>query len=122
MRKLRVLIADDDHDLVLSLTALLRTEGYEAFGVHHGGDVVETVGECAPDVLLLDVGLPQQSGYEIARVLRDRYGSAQPVIVAITGRNRPADRQLSQMHGFAHYFTKPFEPKELLAVLSSLVH
>jgi len=100
---------------------LLRDEGHEVLGVHHGGDVVETVGDFAPDVLLLDIGLPQTSGYEIVRTLRERYGSARPVIVAITGRGGPAARRLSEMVGFDRHFTKPFEPKELLATLSSLV-
>ncbi len=121
-RKLRVLVADDDYDLVASLSTLLRDQGYEVRGVHHGGDVVESVAEFAPDALLLDIGLPQQSGYEIARVLRERYGSARPVIVAITGRNTPVDQRLSQMLGFDRHFTKPFDPKELLASLTSLVH
>ena len=121
-RKFRVLVADDDHDLVLTLTTLLRSEGYEAFGVHHGGDVVETVAEFAPDALLLDIGMPKMSGYEIVRALKDRYGSARPVIVAITGRGGPVDLRLSEMVGFDHHFTKPFEPKELLAKLSSLLH
>jgi len=120
-RKLRVLVADDDHDLVLALTLLLRGEGHEVLGVHHGGDVVETVGEFAPDALLLDIGLPKMSGYEIVRALRERYGSARPVIVAITGRSGPATVRLSEMVGFDHHFTKPFEPKELLATLSSLL-
>lgn len=120
-RKLRVLVADDDHDLVLSLTALLRSEGYETFGVHHGGDVVETVGEFAPDALLLDIGMPQQSGYEIVRTLKERYGSARPIIIAITGRNGPVDRRLAEMVGFDHQFIKPFEPKELLATIATLV-
>ena len=119
-RKLRVLVADDDRDLVLSLMALLRAEGHEVFGVHHGADVVETVGEFAPDALLLDIGMPQTSGYEIVRALRDRYGSARPIIVAITGRAADSDRQLAEMVGFDFHFTKPFEPKELLATLSSL--
>jgi len=119
-RKIRVLVADDDHDMVLSLGALLRGEGYEVLGIHHGGDVVETVAEFGPDVLLLDIGLPQTSGYEIVRVLRERYGSARPVIVAITGRAGPVALRLSEMVGFDHHFTKPFEPKELLAKLSAL--
>ena len=119
-RKIRVLVADDDHDMVLSLSALLLAEGYDVLGVHHGGDVVDTVAEFGSDVLLLDIGLPQTSGYEIVRVLRERYGSARPVIVAITGRAGPVALRLSEMVGFDHHFTKPFEPKELLATLSSL--
>ena len=119
-RRLRVLVADDDPDMVLSLTVLLRSEGHEVLGVHHGGDVVETVGDFAPDALLLDIGLPAQDGYEIVRALRERYGSARPIIVAITGRAGPVALRLSEMVGFDHHFTKPFEPKELLATLSSL--
>jgi DNA-binding response OmpR family regulator len=119
-RKIRVLVADDDHDMVLSLSALLLAEGYDVLGVHHGGDVVDTVAEFGPDVLLLDIGLPQTSGYEIVRALRERYGSARPIIVAITGRAGPVALRLSEMVGFDHHFTKPFEPKELLATLSSL--
>src|ERR1041385_2256415 len=111
-RRLRVLVADDDHDLVLSLTTLLRAEGHEVLGVHHGGDVVETVGDFAPDALLLDIGMPQKSGYEMVRALRARWGSGGPVIFAITGGSLPSARQLAEMVGFAHHFTKPFEPKE----------
>lgn len=120
-RKLRVLVADDDPDLVQSLMTLLRAEGHEVLGVHHGADVVDTVGDFAPDALLLDIGMPQQSGYEIVRALRERYGSARPIIVAITGRADESDRRLAEMVGFDRTFIKPFEPKELLAALSALV-
>jgi len=120
-RKLRVLVADDDRDLVLTLAALLRQEGHDVRGVHHGADVVDSVAEYAPDALLLDIGLPQTSGYEIGRALRDRYGSARPLIVGITGRDRPEDRQLAELAGFDHYFVKPFDPGSVLATLSSLL-
>ena len=119
-RRLRVLVADDDRDLVLTLMALLRDKGHEARGVHYGADVVDTVAYFSPDVLLLDVGLPRTTGYEIARSLRDRYGSARPLIVAIVDRDRPADRQLTQLAGFDHHLVKPFEPKELLRTLETL--
>jgi DNA-binding response OmpR family regulator len=120
-RKLRVLVADDDRDLVLMLMAVLRHEGHDVRGVHHGADVVDTVAEFAPDALLLDIGLPQANGYEIGRALRERYGSARPLIVGITGRDRPEDRQLAELAGFDHYFVKPFEPKALVSTLSTLL-
>ena len=119
-RKLRVLVADDDHDLVLSLTTLLRAEGHDAFGVHHGGDVVDTVAEFAPDALLLDIGMPKMSGYDVARTLRERYGSARPVLIAITGRAGFADRQQARAAGFEHHVAKPYEPHSLLRLIGEL--
>jgi DNA-binding response OmpR family regulator len=120
-RKLRVLVADDDRDLALTLMMLLKSEGHEVRGVHHGVDVLEAVADFSPDALLLDIGLPLVSGYDIARSLRDRYGSARPMIVAITGRNRPEDKQMAELAGFDHHFAKPFEPRALLATLDSLL-
>ena len=119
-RRLRVLVADDDFDEARSVAALLRSHGHDVLCVKHRADVLGTVAGFAPDALLVDIGLPQRSGYEIARALRERYGSARPIIVAITGRKRPAERLLAEMAGFDFHFTKPFEPKELLATLSSL--
>ena len=121
MRKLRVLVADDDRDLVLMLMAVLRDEGHDVRGVHHGADVVDTVADFAPDAVLLDIGLPQATGYEIGRALRERYGSARPLIVGITGRNGEDARHLAELAGFDHYFVKPFEAKTLISTLSALL-
>jgi len=62
-----------------------------------------------------------QEGNAIVRALRERYGSARPVIVAIAGRNHPDDHRLAEMAGFDRQLTRPFDPKELLAALTSLV-
>ena len=69
---MRILVADDDRDAVLVLTMLLEDEGYQVRGVHHGTEVLDAVFNFAPDVVLLDIGMPQMSGYEVARRLRER--------------------------------------------------
>jgi len=115
--RLRVLVADDDRDAVGSLLELLADEGHEARGVYTGLDVLDSVRDFAPDVVLLDIGMPHISGYEVARQLRGRYASARPVLIAVTGRNQPADRNLSQAAGFDHHVAKPYDPEELLSLL-----
>lgn len=114
---LRVLVADDDRDAVDSLMELLRDEGYDVRGVYTGLDVLDKVRDFAPDVVLLDIGMPHITGYEAARALRERYGSARPHLIAVTGRADANDRNLAQLAGFDHHVAKPYDPNELLALL-----
>jgi CheY-like chemotaxis protein len=118
-QKLRVLVADDEPDAVKTLTALLREEGHEVRGVHSGPGVLIGVRDFGPDVVLLDIGMPHVNGYQVARTLRERYGSARPLLIAVTGRPRPRDRTLAQLAGFDHHVAKPYDPEELLALLAS---
>ena len=120
MKEPRILVADDDKDAVLSLTALLREEGYAVRGVHRGAEVLSEVFNFAPDLVLLDIGMPQMSGYDVARTLRERYGSARPVLVAVIGRTEEADRQQARAAGFEHHVAKPYEPVALLALIGAL--
>ena len=120
MKEPRILVADDDEDAVLSLTLLLREEGYAVRGVYRGSEVLQAVFNFAPDVVLLDIGMPQMTGYDVARTLRERYGSARPALIAVTGRSGKSDRQQALAAGFEHHVSKPYEPRELLALLAQL--
>lgn len=116
----RVVVADDDRDTVTTLLELLRTEGYEARGATNGTEALRLVQGFGADVLLLDLGMPGMSGYEVAEELRERYGGAHPVLIALTGRAAPVDRRLARAAGFDHFISKPYDPAELLALLRSL--
>jgi CheY-like chemotaxis protein len=120
MKEPRVLVADDDEDTLLTLTTLLRDEGYEARGVQCGADVLQAVFNFAPDVVLLDIGMPQMNGYEVARTLRERYGSARPALIAVTGRSGSVDRQQARAAGFEYHVAKPYDPGELLSLIGRL--
>ena len=120
MKEPRILVADDDTDAVLSLTALLRDEGYAVRGVHRGSEVLQAVFNFAPDVVLLDIGMPQMSGYDVARTLRERYGSARPALIAVTGRAGEVDRQQARAAGFEYHVAKPYEPRDLLSLIGRL--
>ena len=120
MNEPRILVADDDLDTVQSLLVLLREEGYEARGVHRGAEVLQAVFNFAPDIVLLDIEMPQMSGYEVARTLRERYGSARPALIAVTGHALEADRQQARAAGFEHHVAKPYEPVALLRLIGAL--
>ena len=120
MNEPRILVADDDKDTVVSLTTLLGEEGYNVRGVHRGADVLQAVFTFAPDIVLLDIGMPHMSGYDVARTLRERYGSARPVLIAVTGRAGDSDRSQAHAAGFEHHVAKPYDPRALLELLARL--
>jgi CheY-like chemotaxis protein len=117
---LRVLIADDDHDGALTLSTLLEIEGYEVRAVHGGQEALDAAREFRPEVVLLDIGMPKITGYEAARRLRLRYGNDCPVLIAITGWKQASDKILASLAGFDHHVAKPYEPAQLIELLSKL--
>jgi len=118
-RRLRVLVADDDRDEVLTLLALIRDEGHEVRGVYRGSEVLDTIRDFGPDVVLLDIGMPDRNGYDLAREINTRYGPQRPRLIAVTGWKKSSDRMLAQMAGFDHHVAKPYEPQELLRLIAS---
>ena len=117
---LRVLIADDDRDSALTLSTLLEIEGYVVRTVHGGQEALDAAREFRPDVVLLDIGMPKITGYEAARRLRLRYGNDCPVLIAITGWKQASDKILASLAGFDHHVAKPYEPAQLIELLSKL--
>jgi DNA-binding response OmpR family regulator len=116
----RIIVADDDPDTVQALLALLELEGFEARGLYNGFDVLQEVQSFGADAILLDIGFPEIDGYTVARELRERYASAKPMLIAVTGRSTPFDKALAKVAGFDHHITKPYEPSELIRLLAPL--
>ena len=115
---MRVLVVDDDRDTVISLMMLAREEGHEAHGVHSGRHVMGAIIDFDPDVVLLDINLPERSGWEVARAIRDRSGRRRPVLIGISGEYRHgADKILAEVLGFDHYLIKPYPPADLVKLL-----
>jgi len=116
-RPLRVLIAEDDRDSAASLESLLQLEGHDTRCVYRGREVVGAARDFGCDVVLLDIGMPGISGYDIARIFRKTYGSAKPMLIAVTAWNRTPDQLMAKAAGFDHHFGKPYDPAQLLALL-----
>lgn len=117
---LRIVIADDDRDTVFSLATILQQEGHQVTEVYRGDAVLDEVRASKPDVVLLDIGMPGQTGFEVARNMRQEFGRERPLLIAVTAWNQPSAKVLGKLVGFDHYLTKPYPPGELLRLLTPL--
>ena len=119
-RRLRIVVADDDRDAVLTLAAVLQHEGHEVREVYRGSEVLRMVREFDPDAALIDISMPGMTGYDVAREIRQIFGTPRPKLIAVTGWKKTSDRILAQIAGFDHHLAKPFEPDALLALLAQV--
>lgn len=117
---LRVLIVDDNRISADSLSMVLRIEGYETRLAYDGVQGVALAEEFRPHVVLLDLGLPKLSGYEVCREIRLRPWAKQTVIIAQTGWAQEEVRQRTREAGFDHHMVKPLDPPVLLKLLAAL--
>jgi CheY-like chemotaxis protein len=113
----RILIADDNRAWVDSLASVLRNEGYTVFAAYGGREAVAMASEVRPDVVLLDIEMPEMSGYETARRLRQQLADYPVQIVAVTVWGRESDRAAARLAGFNHHLTKPLLFEQLAKVL-----
>jgi two-component system CheB/CheR fusion protein len=117
----RVLIVDDNSDTADATSELAVSWGHQVAVAHDGRDALEVARRFRPEIALIDIGLPEMSGYELARRLRELPGLETAQFVAITGYGREEDKRAAQEAGFNLHFTKPVDPirlKRLLATLS----
>jgi CheY-like chemotaxis protein len=118
--RLRVLVVDDNRDAADSLGVLLDVLGYEVRVAHDGNAALEAVGRFDPVLVLLDLGMPEMDGYEVARRLRAGPGGHALVIVALTGWGQEEDRQRSRAAGFDHHLVKPTDIDALQHLLAEV--
>ncbi len=116
-RPLSVLVVEDSSDGREGLKTLLELKSYRVATAADGGQALARADESAPEVALVDIGLPDMDGYEVARQLRARFGSA-PLLVAMTGYGQPDDRRRALEAGFDLHLVKPVDPEQLFDLLA----
>ena len=121
MLKRRILVVDDNTDAAESLAALLAINGHETRMAHDGLRAVEEAKTFKPDVVFLDIGMPELDGHETARRIRQEPWGKDMVLVALTGWGQTEDRRRSQEAGFNHHLVKPADPTVVAKLISSLV-
>ena len=116
----RVLVVDDSVDAAQTVAMLLDMSGHECRMAHGGPSALEAALAWQPEVVLLDIGLPGLSGFEVARQMRQQPLLKNVVLVALTGYGLEADRQRSQEAGFDHHLVKPADFDEIEKILASV--
>lgn len=117
----RVLVVDDNGDLAQTLAEFLTLLGYAVKTAADGATALEVARSFEPAVVVLDIGLPHMSGYDVARRLREEHGQ-RLVLVAMTGYGQNEDRRLAFAAGFDHHLVKPVDPNDLHQLLSRVRH
>jgi CheY-like chemotaxis protein len=115
----RVLIADDNRDAADSLALLLELSGHEVRVAHLGQTALSLAQTFRPNVGLLDIGMPDISGYEVARALRQEPWATHLQLIALTGWGQDDDRRRALEAGFDHHMTKPIDPDQLATLIAN---
>jgi CheY-like chemotaxis protein len=118
----RVLVVDDNVDAAQSMALLLEIEGYQVMCAYDGEQALECAARFMPDMVLMDLGLPRFSGFEVARRLRGAQ-HARPrralLLIAVSGYGRERDRLAAREAGFDLHLTKPADPDAMLRILAA---
>jgi CheY-like chemotaxis protein len=116
--QLKVLVVDDNVDAAQVLAMYVGSQGHDVRVEHDSHDALAQAAAFAPDVCLLDIGLPDMDGYELARRLRRDPATAQATLVAVTGYGQDQDRRNSAAAGFDHHLVKPVDMAALEKILA----
>jgi len=109
----RILIVDDDRDAADALAELMRDLGHDVSTAHDGRSALESATTHRPDLVLLDISMPEMDGFEVAHRLREEVGLREAILVALTGYGEDRHRRLSREAGFDHHLTKPVDAFKL---------
>lgn len=116
----RLMIVDDNRDAAEVLAIFLQELQYEVSVFYDAKSALEMLRKESPDVLLLDIGLPDMDGYELAKRIKSFPHASKTVLIALTGYGKTEDQKRSKESGFSHHLTKPADTGKLLNLLSEI--
>jgi DNA-binding response OmpR family regulator len=117
----RILVVDDDPEVVTAVSAVLSPEGYRVEGSSDGAEALRQVLESPPDLIVLDVNLPNVSGWEFCDILRRQSHTRAVPVLFLTGRTELRDRIIAMQVGGSAYLQKPFGAEDLRLRVRSLM-
>lgn len=117
----RILIVDDEPNIVLSLEFLMKKSGYEVTTATDGDQALAAVDRDNPDLVLLDVMMPRKDGYQVCQILRERTDLPDLRIVMLTAKGRDVEREKGLSLGADDYITKPFSTQDVVDKVDELL-
>jgi CheY-like chemotaxis protein len=109
----KILVADDNRDAADSLSLVLEMAGHEVYTAHDGQGALAAAREHRPRIAILDIGMPDMSGYEVATAIRRETWGGDVYLLAITGWGQTEDKERARLAGFDEHLTKPVDPERL---------
>ncbi len=117
----KILIADDEPNIVLSLEFLMNQAGFQVDTVADGEATLTAIAADCPDLLLLDVMMPRKNGYEVCQAIREKPAWKNIKIIMLTAKGREVEREKGLALGADDYITKPFAIQEVVAKVEELL-
>lgn len=122
MRQKKILIADDNANIRDALTYLLEDEGYELLLAKDGAETLRKVRDNRPDILFLDIMMPEMSGFDVCRTIKNDPDLRDTYVIMLTAKGQVAEQERGKEVGADEYIVKPFSPMELLTKVKNLLH
>lgn len=117
----KILIVDDEPNIVVPLEFLMKQSGYEVAIARNGKEVLDSVVASRPDLILLDIMLPDINGFEICHTLRTSYDMQEVKIILLTAKSRDSDINKGMAMGADAYIIKPFSTKDLVKKINEMI-
>ncbi len=117
----RILIVDDEPNIVIAIEFLLKREGHDIETAFNGAEALEKAGFFKPDLLILDVMMPGMDGFEVARHVRENADLDNVKIVFLTAKGTQRDKATGYASGAEYYLVKPFDNDELVQTITEII-
>tara|TARA_B100000780_G_scaffold215504_1_gene154883 strand:+ start:1535 stop:1924 length:390 start_codon:yes stop_codon:yes gene_type:complete len=121
-KKPKVLIVDDEPNIIMSLDFLIRKEGYELFIARNGSEAMETLRDVYPDLVILDIMMPDIDGYKVCKFIKQSLTHSHTKVVFLSAKSKAEDIQKGLDLGADLYITKPFSTRHLMKEIKNLLN
>jgi len=121
VKQKKILIADDNENIREALTYLLQDEGYKLSQAKDGAETLRKVREVSPDILFLDIMMPEINGYDVCRAIKNDPDLKKTYVILLTAKGQVEEQERGKEVGADEYVLKPFSPMEILAKIKNIL-